>query len=273
MIRRPAVSDLFYPASRDKLNETVDKLLAGAKAEERRAKAFVAPHAGYQYSGATAAYTYKALQSMAELNTIDTFVIVGPNHTGYGDELSVSAADWLMPFGTVRNDTEFSTELSKISKSISLDESAHAQEHSVEVQLPFLQKIVNNPVCVFICMGDQSYKNCELLSDAIRKASARLARSVTVIASSDFNHYESTSIANRKDIPAINALDKIDAEQFHKLIEKNDDSACGYGPITAAALYARKNGAKTGKLLKYSNSGDVTGDYNSVVAYASIVFS
>ena len=272
MSRMPAVADVFYPASREDLGSMVDRFLAGAKASAARAKAFVAPHAGYQYSGSTAACTYKAMGAMKGLSEIESFVIIGPNHTGYGEEISVSQEDWLMPFGTVRNDLAFSQELSGMSSKISLDEEAHAREHSIEVQLPFLQRIVANPVCVFVCMGNQSYRHCELLSDAILKASAKLKRRITVIASSDFNHYESATVAKRKDMPAIKALEGIKAEQFHRLIEKSNDSACGLGPITVAALYSRKVGAKEGKLLRYSNSGDTTNDYSSVVAYASIAF-
>jgi AmmeMemoRadiSam system protein B len=153
------------------------------------------------------------------------------------------------------------------------DEIAHAFEHSVEVQLPFIQKYLGEAKCVFICMGDQSYPACIALSNAIMLAAKTKKRRIAVIASSDFNHYESASIAKKKDAPTIDAALKLDAEKFHELIYKNKDSACGYGPITVATIFARRSGARSGMLLKYATSGDVTNDYDSVVAYASIVFA
>ncbi|MEM3839285.1 MAG: AmmeMemoRadiSam system protein B [Candidatus Micrarchaeaceae archaeon] len=274
MNRRPAVSGLFYPSDPAELAQCVENMVKGADngANYGKIVSCVAPHAGYVYSGSVAARTYAALKRMDGLGSIDTFVVIGPNHTGLGYPISVSVAEsWATPLGKVRNDVEFAEFVSG-EGGIALDESAHRSEHSVEVQLPFLQVIAERFNCVFVCMGDQSYGSCKLLERSVSKAAEALRRRILVIASSDFNHYESIEIAKRKDLPAIKLLERLDAIGFHRTIEASDDSACGYGPVTVAALYAKRHGAENGKLLEYSTSGSVTGDYSSVVAYSSIVF-
>jgi AmmeMemoRadiSam system protein B len=274
MERKPAVVGTFYPSERDELMHLIDRCMKGVTVDKEAvasASSYVAPHAGYVYSGPVAAYTYKALSLKAHLEKIDTFLIMGPNHTGYGTPISVSGVDWNTPFGKVDNDTEFARELAG-THGIEIDESAHRFEHSVEVQLPFLQTIIERPRCVFVCMGDQSRESSGLLCGAINDAEKKLGRKIVVIASSDFNHYESAAVAKGKDMPAIKALEKLNVVEFYKQIEETDDSACGYGPIATAALYAKSHGATRGRLLKYATSGDATGDYDSVVAYASLLF-
>ncbi|MDE1873978.1 MAG: MEMO1 family protein [Candidatus Micrarchaeota archaeon] len=273
MARKPAVTGTFYPADSRELEALIDKQLrkaeVGAMSE---CKAFVAPHAAYAYSGGIAAYTYAALQQAHAKKKFDTIVIIGPNHTGYGRPIAISQEDWQTPLGIVKNDKELSQLIAEM-PDMYADEIAHAFEHSVEVQLPFLQKAIGEINCVFICMGDQSYEASVALSQAIMAAAKKKKRNIAVIASSDFNHYESAVVAKKKDAPAIDAALKLDPEGFHELIKKNNDTACGYGPITVAAIIARRMGAKSGMLLKYATSGDTTNDYDSVVAYASIVFA
>lgn len=276
MQRGTAVAGSFYPANADELRRTIGSLLAKAKVDRSIARgtvSFVAPHAGYQYSGSVAAYTYNLIASREAEKKTETFIVVGPNHTGMGEPIAVSMQDWRTPLGVVKNDVELSKQIVGSSHVISSDEDAHREEHSVEVQLPFLQSVADSPKCVFICMGDQSYDASMELVSAIEKAAARLRRSVTVIASSDMDHYESAKLAEAKDLPALKALETIDARLFNALIKKNNDSACGYGPMTVSALYAFDNGARKGTLLKYGNSGEATGDFKSVVAYASMAFT
>ena len=275
MDREPAVAGQFYISDKNRLASAIDRYLEQAKVKKgeiESAVSYVAPHAGYEYSGPVEAFTYKALSMKKDLDRIDTFVIVGPNHTGFGYPVSISASNWKTPFGTVENDLELSKEIASRSGMFSIDESAHRLEHSIEVQLPFLQKTVENPRCCFICMGDQSLEYSRLIASAVANAAEKLKRSITVIASSDFNHYESAKDAQSKDMPAINALKKLDFEGFNKSIKDLDDSACGYGPITVSGMFAKRVGARSGVLLRYANSGDITKDYKSVVAYSSIVF-
>lgn len=273
MERKPAVAGAFYPNEKGRLSAMIKSFLEKASpgSVSKDAISYVAPHAGYGYSGATQAFTYKALSMRPDLGG-STFVIVGPNHTGLGDPLSASEADWATPLGVVENDTELTRGIKSQSGYITLDEEAHLREHSIEVQLPFLQSVVEKPRCCFICMGDQSQEAAKILGDSINRAAGSLKRKVIVIASSDLNHYESAKTAERKDMPAIRALEELDTPKFNMLIEQAGDSACGYGPITVAASYAREHGGRRGVLLRYSNSGDTTKDYDSVVAYSSIVF-
>jgi MEMO1 family protein len=276
MERKPAVAGSFYPSDPEQLRHMIRQFMSLAEAEGhagRQVISCVAPHAGYVYSGGVAAYAYNAIKHAKNLGKVDTFVVIGPNHTGRGYPISISNADaWITPLGKVANDREFAEAVAE-NDAITVDEEAHRFEHSVEVQLPFLQSVVEKPRCIFVCMGDQSYDSGVTLEKAVSRAANKLNRKVILIASSDFNHYESANAARKKDIPAIKELESLNAKGFHNSIERNDDSACGYGPITVAALFAKEQGIKSGKLLKYANSGEITGDYNSVVAYASIVFS
>ncbi|MGB9732928.1 MAG: MEMO1 family protein [Candidatus Micrarchaeia archaeon] len=274
-MRYETFAGTFYPSDKNELSLFIENSLKSAKIEKpvEKAVSFVAPHAGYVYSGKVAAYTYKAIEARNRAKKIDTFVIIGPNHTGYGAPIAVSLQDWHMPFGVVKNDKELARLIVENSNISEFDEGAHAEEHSIEVQLPFLQKVVNEPSCVFICMGDQSVNASEELARAIIKSSEKLGRDVAIIASSDFNHYESAETAKKKDMPAIEALRRLDYIEFNKRLREAEDTACGYGPISVATIFAKEKGAKEGYLLKYANSGDVNNDYSSVVAYASIAFA
>ncbi|MGC8662398.1 MAG: AmmeMemoRadiSam system protein B [Candidatus Micrarchaeia archaeon] len=275
-IRYESFADIFYTSNRKILREFIDKAVKKAEIDEEIAKGafgFVAPHAGYIYSGEVAAYTYKALEARSKSKKIDTFVMIGPNHTGFGAPLAISMQDWHTPFGVVENDTELALAISKKTPYVTLDEVAHSGEHSIEVQLPFLQRTISKPRCVFICMGNQKLEFSKLLSEAIAKSAKELRREIIIIASSDFNHYESEEVAKSKDLPAIDALEKLDYVKFNKKLEEKEDTACGYGPITVAAMFSKEKGAKKGYLLKYGNSGEANKDYSSVVAYASIIFA
>ncbi len=276
MERQPAVAGTFYPKDPKRLREMASgfmKLATPDIALSERALAYVAPHAGYLYSGAVAGFTYSAIAGMKRLGGISTFVIIGPNHTGYGAPMAISELDWRTPLGVVGNDLEFSRELGRHSDLFSADDEAHRFEHSIEVQLPFLQSVVEKPRCAFVCMGDQSEEAARLLASGINNTAKRLKRSVLVIASSDLDHYETEKIAAEKDRRALAALERLDVHGFEKSLQENRDSACGHGPISAAALCAKGAGAYSGTVMKYANSGEVTKDYGSVVAYASIVFT
>ena len=272
-IRAPAVAGSFYSSRKDELANFIDGAVKEVmlKHDVDNAVSYVAPHAGYIYSGKTAAYTYKALLLKHDIDEIETMVVVGPNHTGYGTPISVSMEDWLTPLGTMQNDKELSKEIAKV-HGVSKDESAHTYEHSVEVQLPFIQHLFPEKKACFICMGDQSPESAELLSGAIPKAADALKRKITVLASSDFNHYESRAITQRKDNPLFEQLEKMDWNRFYELKEKSHESSCGYGPIATSLLYAKSHGATRGVLLHNSDSGDETSETDSVVDYASLCF-
>lgn len=273
--REPAVAGKFYTDNKKNLGESVDGFINDAfvgRTDADCAYSYVAPHAGYKYSGRVAGFTYKALSMKKDLARIDTFVMIGPDHTGLGCPVSISGCNWKTPLGVVENDLALTDEIERQSDKFTLDENAHRLEHSIEVQLPFLQRVVGWPRCCFILMGDQSIEYCTVLAKAIIAAAQILKKDITVIASSDFNHYEPADVANRKDNAVLGALEKLDFDDFHAKIDRYGDSACGYGPITVSGMFAKAMGANSGKLLKYANSGDITKDYKSVVAYSSIIF-
>lgn len=273
-MRKSVFDGSFYPSSKTKLQDFIESALQMANTTENVKDAFsyVAPHAGYIYSGKTAAFTYKALKEHSNIEKIDTIIIVGPNHTGKGRPISVSIDDWETPLGRATNDKELSKAIAEQSEYIGLDESAHEGEHSIEVQLPFIQYLLPKKKLVFICMGDQSIEASELLSKAIIDAADELKRKILVVASSDFNHYESAEVAKRKDTKLLEAAKALDYKKFNRLVDELQDSACGFGPITVSMLFAIHMDAKRGVMLKYSSSGDETNDYSSVVAYSSIAF-
>jgi AmmeMemoRadiSam system protein B len=273
-MREAVFAGSFYPKDSTRLSLMIDDFLKHVDSKDisNNLLSAVAPHAGYIYSGQTAAYTYKSILVTLKKKNIDTFIIIGPNHTGLGKPISISIEDWKTPLGVIKNDLEFSKILIENSDYIEADEIAHEEEHSIEVQLPFLQKITKEPKCVFICMGDQSYKNVVLLSNAIYNSAKILNKEIFLIASSDMNHYEPADIAKEKDTYVLDELKKLDIKKFYSAIDKTNDSMCGYGTVATAALFAEKKGATEAAVLNYTNSGVLTNDYNSVVSYASIIF-
>jgi len=273
MVRFPAVAGSFYPKDKEELSKLIGMLIKKAGAPSKEALnsiAFIAPHAGYIYSGYVAAYTYLALAEAAKHRSINTFVIIGPNHMGIGDFVNVSLSDWQTPLGIAKNDIEFSNELIRQNKKFTTSEYEIEQEHSVEVQVPFIQYLLPNAKFAFLCMSDQGEEASIAVSKAVSGAAEKLKKKVIVIASSDFDHYEPASVAESKDMPAIHAIERLDEQSFRKELLKSNDTACGYGAIASAILYAKSNGASKGVLLKYGNSGYATKDFSSVVAYASI---
>ncbi len=272
-IRKSAVAGQFYPANKDKLLAFVKESIEAAKIEGdfSNAVAYVAPHAGYIYSGYVAGHTYKALMHNSNIDNI-TAIVIGPNHTGIGTAVSISEKDWETPLGIVKVDMELAKEIVKNSDVAVFDESAHTFEHSVEVQLPFLQYASKNARFVPICMGDQSTEVSEGLADSIKEAQEALGRNIAIIASSDFNHYEKAEVGSEKDFKLIERLKTLDYKGFNSEIITLESSACGYGPITTAVKYAKYKGAKKGVLLDYGNSGKATGNYDEVVDYVAMAF-
>lgn len=272
-MRHPAVSGSFYTSSVMALRAEVREYLASARKEvaQKERLAIICPHAGYLYSGRCAAYSFASCSNWKSKGI--TAIIIGPNHTGLGTPISVSFDDWKTPIGEVKADVELADAIVKAGKIARRDELAHLREHSVEVQLPFLQEACPNAAFVGICMGVQELPAARDLGKAIFDAVQKLKRNAIVIASSDFTHYESADSAKKKDMPAIERLAGLDEAGFERVVREGDLSICGHGPISAAMYYARLAGAKNCELLKYTNSGEATGDKSSVVAYASLAIS
>ena len=274
-IRKPAVSGMFYAGTPEELREQIQwcykhELGPGAVPRvnnkgPRKIIALVVPHAGYAYSGPVAAHAYKEL---ANDGMFDTAVIIGPNHTGYGSLVSVwTGSSWETPLGKVKINKELARKL--LGGVIEEGELAHVHEHSIEVQLPWLQHLYGGLKIVPITMLAQDMETARELGKAIYKAGGN----TIIIASSDFTHYEPHLVATEKDRSMIEAIISLDEEELYKRRELLNCTMCGYGPVASAIVAAKETGAKTATLLKYATSGDVIGDFSAVVGYGSIVIN
>ncbi len=275
-VRKPAVAGTFYAASRsgviDQLEWCYQHRLGPGELPEvnpegaRQIVALVAPHAGYMASGPVAAHAYHAL---ARDGVVDTAVIVGPNHTGYGTAISVwTTGAWNTPLGDARVDEDAAGRL--VGGIVRPDESAHIYEHSVEVQVPWLQHLYGQKLRIVpIAMLAQDIESATELGTAL----ARLEGNVVIIASTDFTHYEPQQSAERKDTTVIEAIQSLDSAEMYRRLGEQASSMCGYGPVAAVVHAAKLRGATRAQLLKYATSGDVIGDYSRVVGYASIALT
>jgi hypothetical protein len=271
--RKPAVSGMFYAGTARELEEQIEwcykhELGPGAVPRVnskglREIVAIVVPHAGYYYSGPVAAHAYNEL---ADDGVPDTAVILGPNHTGYGYPVSVwVGAVWNTPFGEVEINEALARRL--LGEVIEADETAHIHEHSIEVQLPWLQHLYESVRIVPIAMLAQDIETAR----AVGKAISRSDDNLIVIASSDFTHYEPHNIAMEKDGSVIEAIVNLDEEELYERCERLNCTMCGYGPVASAIVAAKEMEAKRVSLLKYATSGDTSGDFSQVVGYGSIV--
>ena len=229
----------------------------------------ISPHAGYFYSGPVAASAYFEL---AQDGKPDTVVLLGPNHTGYGSALSImTEGTWQTPLGNVEIDSNIAKAIMQETSILDIDEMAHRYEHSIEVQLPFLQFLYGNDFKIVpICFLMQDFDSAVEIGRALEEALD--ATNTVVIASSDMTHYEPAKVASIKDHAALKAITDMDAKRFYETVEAQNITACGYAPITTLITYANGVCAKA-QLLNYHNSGDITGDHTSVVGYAAVSFS
>jgi len=281
VVRIPAVAGMFYPSDPSDLIEMIEycylhKLGPGtlpSRGVFRKPIGLVCPHAGYVYSGPTAAHSYSALSNKVDGEI--TVIIIGPNHTGLGSGVSTMKGIWKTPLGNVLTDDEFVEDLWRECDILDLDETAHIREHSIEVQLPFLQHlcILNtmNFKIVPISMMMQDYDIAMELGYMISKISMELNRRIVIIASTDFSHYEPQEMVSKKDSLIIKAILDMDEKELYTSVINNNISMCGYGPTISMISAMKKLGAKSSRLLSYSTSGDITGDYSSVVGYGSLI--
>jgi AmmeMemoRadiSam system protein B len=228
----------------------------------------ICPHAGYIYSGPVAAH---AFYELAQDGKPDTIVLLGPNHTGYGSALSMMReGSWQTPMGNVEIDSALANAILSETTIVDVDDVAHKFEHSLEVQLPFLQFLYGNEFKIVpICYLMQDYDSAVEIGRALLKALE--ATNSVVIASSDMTHYEPAKVAADKDQAALKSISSLDAKGFYDIVEERNITICGYAPIISLITYALSVNAKA-QLLSYHNSGDVSGDHSSVVGYAAVCF-
>lgn len=265
-MRQATVAGKFYPANPEALRKELDNCFRGTTIDPRSGiKGVVVPHAGYIYSGRVAARSY------AVLPEADTYVIFGPNHTGYGSPVALSTETWSTPLGKVETDHELAEKLA--GSIICQDEVAHRFEHSIEVQIPFLQYRFKHDFRILpVCMGMQDEEIALEVGMEIARAITAIGRKAVIIASSDFTHYQPAHVAESNDRYLIKAILDMNVDDLYNRLYARDISACGYGPIAATITAARELGASKAELLKYATSGEVTGDESGVVGYASLIF-
>ncbi|MEA3282589.1 MAG: MEMO1 family protein [Euryarchaeota archaeon] len=263
-MRIPVVAGRFYPSNPRTLKKEIKSYFSGIPiAPDPTIMGAVVPHAGYIYSGRTAAHVYAALPNA------DTFVIIGPNHTGYGSMVSVSSDTWSTPLGAVDSDLDLIEALPR--RIIDIDESAHRNEHSIEVQIPFLQTLFKDFKIVSVCMGLPDEETARDVSDELMDAISETDKKVVVIASSDFTHYKPAAVAYDIDHYVLDPLLELNVTEFYSRIRERDASVCGYGPIAVMMRVCRGLGANSARLLHYANSGGDAQPMEKVVGYAGVV--
>lgn len=270
MVRDPAVAGQFYPGTEQGLRSKIEDCfehdigpgsIPKEEGDSREISGLVVPHAGYVYSGPVAAHSYKALYKDG---MPDTFVIVGPNHHGFGSNVALEKQDFKTPLGTVEVDTEMVDKL--VNDPMQINSAAHKSEHSIEVQLPFLQYFKSDFKIIPISFIEQDFKTAKEVGRQLNELTKD--RDICIIASTDFSHYVLEERAHRKDKMAIDKILENDPEGLYKTVEKERISMCGYGPVIAMMIGS--NGEK-GELLKYATSGDVM-DMKEVVGYGALSF-
>jgi MEMO1 family protein len=270
-MRYPAVAGRFYPARPEALTLDLDRYLTRTEASESEfigAVGCVVPHAGYMYSGHVAGAVYRRLPPRS------AYVILGPNHFGRGAPLALMATGaWLTPLGAVPLDPALAGAVREACPFLVEDAEAHATEHSLEVQVPFLQRSAETFAMLPIAVGPVDYKTLETLGHAVAAAVKQSPTPVLIVASSDMNHYEPDDRTRVKDRKAIDRILELDPRGLHDTVHREQISMCGFGPTVAMLVAARDLGAARAELVKYATSADAGGPRDSVVGYAGIVVS
>ncbi|MGC9210017.1 MAG: AmmeMemoRadiSam system protein B [Acidilobus sp.] len=279
-VRKPAHAGTFYPATREELLKSIEdsfthrlgpgSLPRTSQSRVRSSVGYLVPHAGYMYSGPVAAHSYYAL---AQEGAPKVVVVAGPNHTGLGESASVWRGDaWETPLGQVEVDNEVAKLIVTNSRFFTFDDDAHVYEHSVEVQVPFLQYIFGSSFkLVPIVIKLQTPEVSADLASALVKVMKENAVDLVFIASSDMNHYEPHDVTVRKDLEALKYVESLDPEGLFRVLEAEDISMCGPGPTMTLLYLGKMLGSKRAKILMHATSGDVTGEKDWVVGYASAV--
>jgi len=269
MIRNAAVADRFYTGNPIILREEIKTYVT--EAEPRRAIAVISPHAGYPFSGKTAG------AALSEVVIPETVVILGPNHWGIGAPYAVMAeGSWEMPFGMVQIDDGLAQTILDNCKILENDPSAHEREHSIEVQVPFLQHFRPDVKIVPIVLNSTDLNKIRQLGSAIARSIKQLDSDALILASTDMSHTRNSGPTLQKKIKALDdeTLEKVtqlDEEGFLEVVSEKGVTMCGYAAVAAVIAASKKLGAKKGTLVRYSTSYDISGDYSYVVGYASVI--
>ena len=268
-IRRSTIAGSWYPGNPKILREDIEEFLKHASVADIHGEilGLVAPHAGYVYSGGVAAYAYKPLRG----KKYDTVIVISPSHRMAFPGASIyHRGGYETPLGIVPVNTEMSDTLIRNSSMINNMTAAHVQEHALEIQLPFLQVVLDQFLLVPIIMGSQDAETCGSLAKSISESIG--SQQVLIVGSSDLSHFHDYRKAVGIDHTVLQHFNKMDAAGLLKDLELGRGEACGGGPAAVTMMVAKMMGANESKVLQYANSGDVTGDRDRVVGYAAAVF-
>jgi MEMO1 family protein len=265
MKRKAFVAGQFYPGNEERLRRSIEEI-SGPPVTPKKAIAVVTPHAGYVYSGPVAGAVFSS--------TIvpGTVVILGPGHREIGSIFAIQVrGGWLTPLGESRIEEQLASRIMKRCAFVEEDEQAHLGEHSLEVQLPFIQYYRKDAAIVPICVSHEAgYGQLEALGRALAEAIRESGRETLIVASTDMSHYVSQKMAEKKDMMAIRKVLDLDPAGLFKTVTEERISMCGYQPTSAALVAAIELGASGAELVRYQTSGKTTGDYAQVVGYAGI---
>jgi len=271
-VRKPAVAGKFYPSSKEEIKDLIEKIYYREKSKidlsliDKEIFGAVVPHAGYMFSAYQAIHFFQHLKHKKE--KYDTFVIINPNHTGYGEKIALDSHKyWETPLGKIETDLEFQKSLD-----LPVSDIAHENEHSGEVMLPLLQYFLNYDFKILpITLSQQNVENAKLLAKKIKQVSEKLNRKILIIASSDFTHFKSAEEGYKLDNLVLEQIENQNIEKLQKVVSDNLISVCGFGPIMTLMEYSRLQGDYKSKILARGHSGEVIPS-NEVVDYISILF-
>lgn len=262
-VRPSVIAGTWYPGIREELERTIDGFLANVKngRVDGELIGLISPHAGYIYSGQVAAYAYKQLQGLS----FETVAVISPVHRMYMGRFAVTdKAYYQTPLGLIEINAEL---VEAIDRQVELNRVSRDEEHSLEIQLPFLQRVLGDFKLIPIMMGDRSLASCQALAQAL--AQVLDEEKALLIASTDLSHYHDYDTAVRLDRIVLDYIEAYDPEGLVQALERGRCEACGGGPVVAVMLAAKALGADKAQVLRYANSGDVTGERWRVVGYAA----
>lgn len=269
MLRMPAVAGRFYPSHPGELTALISEYTRQGKPEHaQQARACLVPHAGYVYSGHVAGAVY------ARLALPKKILILGVRHYPRGEPAAIlSSGAWRTPLGDAEIDEGLASTLKAACPLLREDSVAHSTEHSLEVQIPFLQVLAAGFQFVPIALGTVRFEELVAIGEGIGSVLANASEETLLLTTSDLNHYENDAVTRRKDHKAIARILELDARGLYDVCRNEEISMCGLGPAVAMLTALKKMGAGKAELVKYATSADVSGDFSSVVGYAGMILS
>jgi len=267
MLRLPAVAGQFYPRNPQELSAVIERYTKQNGGTKVKARACLVPHAGYMYSGTVAGAVFARLELPKKI------LLLGVRHYPRGEALAIlSEGAWRTPLGDIAIDTTLATALRKACPLLREDSAAHSREHSLEVELPFLQVLVPGFSFAPVAVGTLQYEALKETGEAIAQVLEQAEENILIVTSSDMNHYEADDLTRYKDRKAIDCLLKLDPAALYDTCRQDEISMCGLGPAVIMLTAINRLGVSKAELVHYATSGDVSGNRDEVVGYAGMIF-